>query len=124
MSGITPRLPLSFGDKPSYRNIETTNDLVRQNLKNLCLTVPGERLMDINFGAGLKTFLFEQSIEAVYGDISATIDEQISIYMPFLEIDDIVVSPDEDNESLIHVQIQYFIVPTSETDILNLSVSR
>jgi len=124
MAAFTPKLPLSFGDKPSYQNIETTKALVQQNLKNLCLTVPGERLMDKNFGVGMKTFLFEPNLEITYGDISAKIDEQVGIYMPFVEIDDIVIFPDELNENLAHVQVKYFITPTSESDILNLSVSR
>lgn len=124
MTSLTPRLPLSFGDNPNYQNIETINELVQQNLKNLCLTVPGERLMDSNFGVGMKTFLFEQNLETVYADIAAKIDEQVGIYMPFIEIDNIDIFPDQQNENLVHVQVQYFIVPTSEQDILNLSVSR
>ena len=80
--------------------------------------------MDADFGVGMKTYLFEQSVEAVYGDISAKIEEQVNIYMPFLEIDEIVITPDSDDEGIIYVQVQYFIVPTSEEDILNLSVNR
>lgn len=124
MTDITPKLPLTFGDNPNYQNISNINQLVQQNLKNLCLTVPGERLMDSNFGVGMKTFLFEQNLEVTYGDIAARVDEQVSIYMPFIEVDDVVIFPDEDNENLVHVQIQYFILPTSEADILNLTVNR
>lgn len=124
MTDITPKLPLTFGDNPNYQNISNINQLVQQNLKNLCLTVPGERLMDSNFGVGMKTFLFEQNLEVTYGDIAARVDEQVSIYMPFIEVDDVVIFPDENNENLVHVQIQYFILPTSEADILNLTVNR
>ena len=56
MTDFTPRLPLAFGDNPNYQNVNTIRDLVRQNLKILCLTAPGERLMDINFGVGIKRF--------------------------------------------------------------------
>lgn len=124
MSGLTPKLPLSFGDEPNYQNIATINELVQQNLKNLCLTVPGERLMDSNFGVGMKTFLFEQNLSVTHANIAAKIDEQVGIYMPFVEIDNIRVVPDDVNESLVHVQVEYFIVPTSEQDILNLTVRR
>lgn len=124
MSSFTPKLPLSFGDEPDYQNLTTVKDLVRQNLKNLCLTVPGERLMDINFGVGLKTYLFEQNLSSVYGEIASKIEEQVSIYMPFVEIDDIEIFPDELNESMVYVQVQYYIVPISEQDVLNLSVNR
>jgi len=124
MASFTPKLPLSFGDSPDYQNIVAIKELVKQNLKNLCLTIPGERLMDSDFGVGLKTFLFEQNLETTYGDISAKIEEQVNIYMPFVEVDDIIVIPDEDNENLIRVQVQYYVTPTSQSDILKLSINR
>ena len=120
MASFTPKLPLSFGDSPDYQNIAAIKELVKQNLKNLCLTIPGERLMDSDFGVGLKTFLFEQNLGTTYGDISAKIEEQVNIYMPFVEVDDIIVIPDEDNENLIHVQVKYYVTPTSQSDILKL----
>lgn len=124
MTGLTVKLPLSFGDEPDYINIKDVKNLVHQNLKNLILTVPGERLMDLNFGVGLKTFLFEPNRESTYGDISAKVEEQVRIYLPFIEIDDIIITPDQFSENLIHIEIQFFIVPTSEEEILMLSIDR
>lgn len=122
MSDLTPKLPLSFGDKPGYLNIDNISDLVKQNLKNLCLTSPGERLMDSNFGVGIRNFLFRQSVASAFGEISARIQSQVSNYMPFVEIEEVAIVPDEVDNSIIYVSILYFVTPTSEEDILNLTI--
>lgn len=124
MSGFTPRLPLTLGDSPNFQNIQDISGLVQQNLKNLILTAPGERLMDGNFGVGLRRYLFEQNLGVVYGEISAAIENQVERYMPFVEIDELVITPDEGNDHLIHVAIEYFVSPTSEQNILTLMVRR
>ena len=61
-SGLTPRLPLIKGNSFDYELITSYQELIRQNLKNILLTNPGERIMDINFGVGLNSFLFHLRI--------------------------------------------------------------
>jgi len=124
MSGFTPKLPLTLGDAPNFQNIQDISGLVQQNLKNLILTAPGERLMDGNFGVGLRRYLFEQNLGSAYGDISAKIEAQVERYMPFVEIDELAITPDGENENLIHIAIEYFVSPTSEQNILTLMVRR
>jgi len=54
-TGLTPQLPLNFGGEGDFALIKVYEDLVKQNLKNLMLTIPGERTMDSNFGAGIQS---------------------------------------------------------------------
>ena len=64
MSGISPKLPLATGFKNGVYELNTdVLQAMEQNLKNLVLTSPGERVMDPLFGVGLKNFLFEQNVE-------------------------------------------------------------
>jgi phage baseplate assembly protein W len=72
-------------------------------LKNLLLTSPGENISDPNYGVGLRRFLFEQNIGSVRSSIASRISSQISIYLPYLIIEDIQVgadSQDIDNNSM------------------------
>ena len=59
--GISVKLPLTYNsfDGPYTLN-KKTKEAVRQNFKNLVLTAPGERVMDPQFGGGMRNFLFEQ----------------------------------------------------------------
>jgi len=54
-SGLSPKLPLTVSEVFGPYNLNTNfEDLAKQNLKMLILTIPGERIMDPNFGVGLR----------------------------------------------------------------------
>ena len=60
MNGIGPKLPLQRDDiNGNYSLITSYAEEVKQNFKNLLLTAPGERMMNPDFGVGLRNFLFE-----------------------------------------------------------------
>ena len=61
MPRISPKLPLVMSNEGGYAFTKTISEAVEQNLKNLVLTVPGERIMDPYFGVGLHTYLFQNS---------------------------------------------------------------
>ena len=128
MSGITPKLPLSFDNKHGYNLIKKYKNLATQNLKNLILTAPGERMMDPTFGVGIRNFLFEQNTAETHGLIAARIENQVNKYMPFLKIETVLFSSSEgipDSElNSIEVQIKYFVKPLNMTDILNITVDQ
>ncbi len=58
MAGYAPTLPLSQDDENGYQLIQTAIGVVKQNLRMLLLTNPGERIMMPDFGVGIKTYLF------------------------------------------------------------------
>jgi len=89
MAGLSPKLPLRRGVTDGFTLNKTMAQVIRQNLKNLVLTSPGERMMLPNFGVGLRNFLFEQGSEEVYNEIENRLLQQVSLYMPFLQIEDI-----------------------------------
>jgi phage baseplate assembly protein W len=86
MAGLSPKLPIKRDKEDGYALTKSYTEMVTQNLKNLILTVPGERMMDPNFGAGIKRFLFEQHDVSTYSSIFSKIIEQATIYMPFIDI--------------------------------------
>ncbi len=90
MSGISPKLPLQKSPADGYYGLTKSHiEAIRQNLKHLILTVPGERIMIPDFGVGLKRLLFEQKNQDLYSDISFRIKKQVNRYMPFVEIEDV-----------------------------------
>ena len=80
--GLSPKLPLRRDFEDGYSMNKNYREMVKQNVKMLLLTAPGERIMDPEFGIGLQTFLFENSliIDSVYyvfngGNLVAGIDQ-------------------------------------------------
>ena len=126
MSGLSPKLPLSIDAEDGYALIKDYVSLVRQNLKMLIFTSPGEKVMMPEFGVGLRGYLFEPLTDLTKGDIDAKIREQVSRHLSYLEIDFINFSNiDEDLTvpNAIKITLSYTIVPLEMMDSLTLDVS-
>jgi len=98
-----PKLPLKSGNSDTFEMYDDVKQQINFYLKNLLLTSPGENISDPNYGVGLRRFLFEQNIGSVRSSIASRISSQISIYLPYLIIEDIQVgadSQDIDNNSM------------------------
>ena len=126
-SGISVKLPLSIdGIDGKYLLNKTIKEAVQQNLKNLILTIPGERIMNPDFGVGLRRYLFEPHVAAIQGQISGKIRQQVNKYMGFVEIKRIDFFNSADSVELldnsISIRVSYRISPISTEDSLDLLV--
>ena len=90
MSGLSPKLPVALDEKNGFKLTETYKEMVLQNLKNLVLTIPGEKMMDPEFGVGIKKYLFQQNSYGTYSEIEGRIENQAKKYMPFITIENII----------------------------------
>ncbi len=123
MSGLTPKLPLVIDEQDgAYLLIKDYRQLVSQNLKNLILTAPGERVMDVNFGVGIRNFLFENAGAELNSEINSKILEQVSIYMPFVNIQDIEFNYSDVYDNSLNMKIYYYVIPLNLTDNLSISL--
>ena len=121
--GYSPHLPLTVDAVDGFYKLNKTyKDFITQNLKMLILTIPGERIMDPEFGVGLHRFLFENS---PYDEIAIALEEQVAKYMPFLEIENIVFDKIDDGISseshAIVLAVKFKIVPLDLVEILEIT---
>jgi len=91
-------------DVNMFSGTQTVKEQVKSNLLNLLLTIPGERVNQPNFGIGLKNLLFEQGIDK--DALHETINQQIQIYIPEIDILETKIQPVED-ENLLYISISY-----------------
>ena len=126
MAGLSPKLPLEFDSEDGYALNKTYVDVVKQNFTNLLLTVPGERIMDPDFGVGIRTFLFENDNQELRSNLSAKIMGQCSIYLPFIEVVDVAFSTQANDinidPNLMYVKITYIITPLDFVDKLDITI--
>jgi phage baseplate assembly protein W len=123
MPGFSPKLPLQQGNVDGIGLNTTFEEVVKQNIKMILLTNPGEKIMDPNFGVGLLGYLFEQNTENTFESIKIKIIEQIRIYYPFVEIINLNVSPHGDSQFKPHtlsVKLEYVILSSSLKDALEI----
>jgi len=118
---IGPKLPLTLDKKNGLLMIDNYVDEVKQNLKTLFLTTPGERVYDSNFGVGLRNYLFENKTTELDDNIKNVIKQQIDNYMPFISINDVSIFESPDMENVLYVRFEYFIKPLNLQDQLTLS---
>lgn len=105
-------------DSPSvFTSTFTTKEQVKSNLINLLLTYPGERVLNPQFGVGLRNYLFEPDIdEALLTDI---IRRQISIHIPYVSLNQVTVENDVDRNTS-YITVDYSLI-NSETDTLTFN---
>jgi hypothetical protein len=120
-SSIGPKLPLNVDKKNGFLMIDNYVDEVKQNLKILFLTSPGERVFIPNFGVGLRSYLFENKTTKLDSEIEARIKQQVSTYLPFVNINNISIFESPDMENMLYVRFDYFIKPLNFKDQLTLS---
>jgi len=98
-SGIAPRLPIHRDSESGIALTQTISENTRQNLKMLLLTSPGERIMHIDYGVGIRRMLFEPK-GTVIRLLNSRIRSQVKTYMPYVTIIDLEIhTEDEGNLS-------------------------
>jgi len=125
--GLSPKLPLLLDQGiGSYQLNKTYLEMIKQNFKNLLLTNPGERIMDTRFGVGLSSFLFEQKSDEVKSQIAARVNRQITLYMPFISINQIIFPegigdvPVDPNS--LNMRIEYSVPSIGLSDFVDISL--
>lgn len=114
MAGIAPKLPLQLNSEDGIGLTKSLKETIKQNLKMLILTAPGERLMLPDYGVGLRNYLFEQNLSSVRADLSNAIVNQTSIYMPFLSVLSVDFRKSETNPQILFTTVSY-VIPSSTT---------
>lgn len=94
----------------NYDLIEVKNEnAIARSLRNLVLTLPGERFFNQNLGSKVSQSLFESVSEVSASVIQDEIRNTIQNYEPRVNLIDVNVSPnDEYNE--FNVTIKYYII--------------
>ena len=128
---ISVKLPLVTDTKFGYTMYATVSQSVSQNLKCLLLTNPGERVMNPDFGVGLRKYLFQNYSPETVKNMKINIRQQVQKYMPFISIteanikfgDDLVENQDSISQNKMFVSISYAIQSICISDVLNVSIS-
>jgi phage baseplate assembly protein W len=118
--GTAVGVSIPFNAPATFYSTYTTKDAIKNNLLNFFLTDQFERYLNPNFGASLRSFIFEQITNGTLEGLEEYIQSQISSYFPnviILSID-ILSNPDY-NE--ITVTIKYNIKDTGITDQLQIA---
>ena len=122
MASIGVALPLALDDNDGFVMLKSFKKTIKQNFKMLLLTIPGERVMDPNFGVGMATYLFENHHESVASEIETKIRKQVDIYMPAINVLDIAFDASSIDSNKLGVAITYAIPDIGVKDLLRFTI--
>ena len=90
--GLDAALPLREDNEDLFYKLhKNLKDNIKQNIRMLMYTSPGERDMVPNYGIGIRNYLFEQTPER---EIRQRIKQQTSTYIPQISIASLNISRD------------------------------
>ncbi len=114
--GIGVSIPF---DGPTGLNITyTSKDAIRTNLLNFLLTGSRERILNPNFGSGLRNQIFEIISSGTLDDMKDMIYSYVHNQFPIVKIEELIITPEEHT---ITVYFRYSVLNTNITDDISLN---
>jgi phage baseplate assembly protein W len=122
MASLSVKLPLSRDVSDGFGMIKSFKTLIKQNFKMLLLTDPGERVMEPEFGVGIKKYLFENFTQSTFNKIERDILDQTNIYLPIVQIREVNFASSNENDNTLNVKITYAIPNLNIEDLLEFTI--
>tara|TARA_Y100000592_G_C5480933_1_gene325433 strand:- start:2252 stop:2620 length:369 start_codon:yes stop_codon:yes gene_type:complete len=122
MSSFGVALPLVNDSSDGFRMLKKVKDVIKQNFKMLILTNPGERVMEPEFGVGIRQFLFENFGHGTFQQIDTRIRKQAATYMPTISITGITFGESGIDQNTLALHISYVIPAIAESDLLEFTI--
>ena len=99
---------------------ETTREQLKANFLNLLLTVPGERVNHPTYGIGLKSQLFEQTLDEI--TLKENINNHLAFWIPEITVTEIILEEDRDYYR-ISLTLTYSITSDGSKDSIQINYS-
>jgi hypothetical protein len=96
---------------------------VREAIRVILLTEPGERLRLAGFGGGLGRFLFEPNSVATRHEIQDRISKSLEEWEPRIRVEAVAVEPDPVDPQAAVATIVYRLIATQSRERVSLSVN-
>ena len=122
MSYLSVKLPITKDDVSGFAMLDNFQDLIRQNLKMLILTSKGERIMEPEFGVGIRNYLFENFNNSTFQNIDTNIREQVELFTPALRIIEILFDSSDVDNNKLGIAIFYRVPEIGFKDLLEFTI--
>jgi len=119
-TGIGVALP--FNAPGVFRTVYTTREQLKYNIINFLLTDQRERIFSPNFGANIRSKVFEQITTETLDELDSLIRTGVQRYFPNVVITQLTFGGNPD-ENFLKIQFSYTINNTGESDIVTLSLN-
>jgi phage baseplate assembly protein W len=87
---------------------------IEQAIRLILGTSPGERPMRPAFGCRIHDFVFAEADAGTAGDIATEVRASLRQWEPRIDVDDVLVTIDDADRSLLYVEIRYHVKNTND----------
>ena len=119
-TGIGVALP--FNTPAVFQTVYTTQEQLKYNIINYLLTNNRERIFNPNFGANIRSSIFEQITPETADTLDTQIRNGIAQYFPNVAITDLTFGGDPD-QSLLTIQFSYTVTNTGQSDNITINLN-
>ena len=123
-SKIGLSLPITVGKNGYFNQTSKLLEQTRHNIKNLLLTVRGERLAQPDFGSEIYGVLFENFDTDFDSKIEQSIRNSIMKWLPHVVIKGLIINSSP-NTNFVHISIEFSVTHDPEaTESVTLNLQR
>jgi phage baseplate assembly protein W len=105
--------PMTVDHTGGIKLTDTAEDIER-SMQIVLLTAPGERVMRPQFGCRIWELLFEPVTANLLGLIQQAVLQAMAQWEPRIEVEAVDAQEDENDASLVHVNIRYRVKATND----------
>jgi phage baseplate assembly protein W len=117
-------LPIQITNVAFTQTFQTIDQL-KSNIKNLLLTVRGERIMQPEFGCGLYELLFEMNTDEFNQRVEDEIRTSLQRWLPIVTVDEVIV--EESNvlrdTNQFNVSLKFSVGNSTELETVEFTVT-
>lgn len=96
--------PPFIGGPQNIMSRQEDDRIIKNDILQLLLTVPGERVMRPDFGINLRNFVFEQMVDRDLNQLQQEIYRGLAEFEPRVNVEDVILQrKDDQNQLLIRV---------------------
>ena len=105
--------PIEFEPVSKAVRMVSIEDDIRESLRILFATRPGERIMQPNFGCGLHLLVFEIVNERLLCEIEEAVERAVLFFEPRIGLEHVSVDTGQAHQGLLPIQVDYTVRSTN-----------
>ncbi len=109
----------STGGKGVFNQSYSTEQQAISNLKNLLLTMKGERYMQPTFGTSIMNLVFEQNVDDLSDTIESELTDSINFWLPYIVIQNIDILQIQDSYSIL-IRLYFSVTEAGANQVINI----
>jgi hypothetical protein len=104
--------PIAVGLDDEINLVSDAED-IRQSIRIILETDPGERVMRPDFGAGLRRMVFEPINTSTMALVQQRVESALVAWEPRINVQDVVVTAERASSGILDIRIDYSIRSTN-----------